>query len=95
MKRDGRVLYVIDQLNLENLCALNDIAVKRREGVLAALDSRTDEATVTLHREFPICPYRATSVDSVRDVKEGVNRDWACRKTRGVVLIVQPVRHLD
>lgn len=92
VKRYRRVLDIVDELNLSNLGALDDETIQRCERMFLALDRWSDEAAVSLHGKFPVCPHGAAGLDGVSDVKEGVDSDRAGREPGGIVLVIQPVR---
>lgn len=78
MEGYGRVLKVVNELNLENLSTLDHEAIKRRIWMLAALDGWANKAAIPFHRKLPICPYRATRLDGIGNMKEGVDSYGAC-----------------
>ena len=46
-----------------------------------------EEATVMLHYKCPVDPHRTCSLNSLGNVQQGMDRDWACRYPGWVVLV--------
>lgn len=86
----NEVFTPVLDLDYRELCGCDDMTVNTCEWEAPALDARLQPPAKALHGKSPVCPDWPRCLDTICDVQESMNCEWAGREEIGQILIVEP-----
>ena len=85
------ICQIVDGLDLCELCIFEDVPIDGGVGESSALDRGFEAVAVAFHWERPVTPDGPTNPDTVSNMKQRMDGDWASGHAACVMLKVKSV----